>query len=68
MPQPSCLPGKDPFFLLQVGALERGFVTSLVLQRPGSTHRLAWDSAEPSQHQEPEVSFGSDPVSRIIIT
>lgn len=55
-------------FLLQGGALEKGFVTSLVLRCPGSACCLAWDRAGPSQHQEPKVGFGSDPVSRIIIT
>lgn len=54
-------------FLLQVGASEKGFVTSLVLQCLGSACCLAWAGAWPSQHQEPKVGFGNDPISRIIV-
>lgn len=54
-------------FRLHAGALERGFVTSIVPQSLGSACCPVWKSTGPSLHQEPKVGFGSGPVSRIVL-
>lgn len=48
-------------FLLQVGALERGFVTSLVLRCPGSACCLAWDRQGPPSTRNPRLVLAVTP-------
>lgn len=64
LPLPSCLPDRA-LFLLQADALERSFVTSLVLQSLRSAHCPACTGL--FRHQEPEIGFGNRPFSRTVI-